>query len=124
MAGWAVDTSSVTTALAALRKRLPASVSSKFEQLAKTVEEQARTVHRYKRRTGKLQEATVAEEHRLEILGYLDESKAHYGKYVHDGQRSWQPDPFLTNAFNGFEGKMRREAQAAIDLEISRAGLS
>ena len=119
-----IDISEPVSALNKLSDLLGSRLESALKEQADTIEKQARTVHRYQKRTGKLQQATVAEATRSEITGYLDEGIAHYGKYVHDGQRSWAPDPFLDNAFHGADFKIRVAAEKAFDSAIIGAGLS
>lgn len=58
-----------------------------------------RPTGRYYRNSGHLEDSIRV---KIESDGgrvYLEESIADYGKYVHDGQRSWAPDPFVYDAF-------------------------
>ena len=65
-----------------------------------SVVQKARAVHRFDRKTGDLQKATKQFEESANTFGvHIDETIASYGKYIHDGQRGWAPDRFLTNAF-------------------------
>ena len=54
---------------------------------------------RYYRNTGRLEKSIQVEMMSDGGRVYLDEGIAYYGKYVHEGQQSWEPDPFIYDAF-------------------------
>lgn len=64
---------------------------------------EAKASHRFVSRSGNLERSIIPEvkQTRNNIIGrvYLKDSIANYGKYIHNGFRSWKPDPFLEKAF-------------------------
>jgi len=73
-------------------------ISAALKQAAPLIQSEARSKHRYQSRTGNLLRATTVVNTQTTIKAYVDEAKAKYGKYIHDGFKSWAPDPFLNNA--------------------------
>jgi hypothetical protein len=72
---------------------------------------------RYYRNTGRLERSVQVH---MESDGgsvYLDEGIADYGKYVHEGQRSWAPDQFVYDAFES----QRDEIDSDLTYAISQA---
>jgi hypothetical protein len=65
---------------------------------------EARLLHRFKTRTGNLERSIMSDikKEQDNIIGklFLQPSIADYGKWVHNGHGSWQPDTFLLNAKN------------------------
>jgi len=119
-----VDVSNALNAVNNLVAKLPKAVETAFAREAHVIENQARCIHKYKLRTGKLKSATFVQQNRMEIDGWLDETKAPYAQYVHDGTSDIQPDPFLANAFDSRTGEIERMAEAAVDAAISAEGLA
>ena len=113
----------VTDAIAGLNelKGFKSAIANALEKQAKVIQEKARKYHRYIRRTGTLENATVAEATEMDIIGYINESQAPYGKYVHEGHGTWAPDPFLEEAFESYDLSI---LEKAIDDEILNAGLA
>lgn len=66
--------------------------------IANIIEDEAKSNHRYKSRTGNLTSATKAVSTKDAVRAYIDDTKAKYGKYIHDGKGRWSPDPFLDKA--------------------------
>jgi len=121
---WDVDVSAPVNALGDLERSLPVSVERALQREAEKIQNTAQTKHRYTRRTGALMGATVAKATEMEIEGYIDESKAHYGKYVHEGHHSWAPDRFLTTAFEKASTTISRAVTTAISSAIKDVGLA
>jgi len=92
-------------------------LDEKFDKIAADIATDAKNHHRFITRTGALEESVTAEYTGNTVRAYLDESIAPYGKYVHDGQRSWAPDPFLENAFT----KHVRDIDGAIGEAVAKA---
>ncbi len=121
---WAIDVGAPVVALGDLVRKLPVAVERVLHKQGEALANKAQTVHRYKRRTGALQGATVAKATKMEIEGYIDESKAYYGKFVHEGHHSWAPDRFLTDAFASAENSIIKDIDSAISASIMNAGLA
>lgn len=95
--------------------KLPAAIENAVRREAKVqlgvVQKTARTFHRfqsesgrrpsgrYYRNTGRLERSVQVEMTDDGGRVYLDEGIADYGVYVHEGQRSWEPDQFVYEAF-------------------------
>lgn len=75
-------------------------------------EAEARANHRFKNRTGNLESnilsETVKTENGVDSKLYIHD-RASYGVYVHDGHRSWEPDPFIREPFFKFVEKIDNE---------------
>lgn len=87
-------------------KTVKDAVSKTFEYYLDMMKNYARNHHRFSSRTGNL---VAAIENKMRYLTgevYIDDLLAPYGVYVHNGQRSWRPDPFITRAFNAKESGM------------------
>jgi len=121
---WAIDVGAPVIALGDLVRKLPVAVERVLHTHAEALQNKAQTEHRYKRRTGALQGATVAKATKMEIEGYIDESKAYYGKFVHEGHHSWAPDRFLTSAFDNAENAIVESVDKSISASIVNAGLA
>ena len=82
---------------------------------AKFIQDEARDNHRYQSRTGNLRAATIARSYSGKVQAMINDAKAKYGKYVHSGQRSWPPDPFIDNAINNNLDHIDELIMAGID---------
>lgn len=89
----------------------------------KSVQEEARRQHRYKRRTGKLERSISVETTPEGGEVYIEEKTADYGKYVHEGFGKWSPDQFLISAFERKLPALDAALDRAIDDSIKKAGL-
>jgi hypothetical protein len=83
-----------------LTKKVERELGRELKKINKSAEKQAMTQHRYQRRTGKLQYATRGVVKDFVSTLMIDGRIAPYGRYVHEGQRSWAPDRFLVRAGN------------------------
>ena len=92
------------------------------------LEKTGKTEHRYKRRSGKLQDDTG---YRLEktfdgfVLNFgfganPSNSALKYRERIHDGFGTWQPDPFIYNAVDKNERTIEKFLNEAINQVISR----
>jgi hypothetical protein len=54
---------------------------------------------------------------------YIDDAQARYGKYVHEGTRRVDADPFLTDAFDSQQRVLDEDVDRAVDAAITQAFL-
>lgn len=87
------------------------------------VQEDAQNNHRYTRRTGNLERSIKIRNKRDGGMVYINEAQAPYGKFVHNGQRSWAADPFLYNAAIKNEPALNKDIDEAVDKAFRKAGL-
>lgn len=87
------------------------------------VSRDAKTIHRYKRKTGKLERGVREERRKDGGSVFVDDTYAHYGKYVHMGQRSWAPDEFVFRAGDANERDLDNLIDKAVDDVLKRSGL-
>lgn len=75
-------------------------VNKELHHIGRYLAKYAQDHHRYVHRTGNLKFATRywVDRAKARVRVYISETQAHYGKYVHDGHRSWSPDRFINNA--------------------------
>lgn len=85
------------------------------------VKEKAKKEHRYKRRTGNLERSVKTQETHDGGSVFIDDSQAPYGKYVHSGHGSWNPDEFLYDAQD--EKLLDKMIDDVIDKSIEKAGI-
>ena len=82
-----------------------------FEKLVNVLENisldivlEAKASHRFTSRSNNLERSIrnrIEQKHNKIISFFtLDNRIANYGKYIHEGFRSWKPDPFLFNAID------------------------
>lgn len=86
----------------------------------------ARNNHRHITRTGRLNRATTYKmsNRYSTVKFYINDMTANYGKYIHDGFKSWRPDRYLLKAVNRIAPKMYRDVSQAIAKIIKKNGLS
>jgi len=110
----AIEFSKIVDSLPGLPGEVKKELEAELLDIASSIEEEAKSQHRYNSKTGALESATKVEYVKNSgIYAYLDTGTAPYASYVHDGQRSWRADPFLEKAF-------KRHIRD-IDKAISRA---
>jgi len=77
-------------------------VASAMNEWGISVIRSARSKHRYNVQTGNLEKATELQDTnqtgRLQIVLWVNDAIARYGKYIHNGFKSWAPDRFLDGA--------------------------
>lgn len=83
---------------------------------------EARNAHRYTVRTGKLRSATRSAVKELTGELFVDDLKADYGVYVHQGHGTWAPDQFVYDAFKRGHPILDRAIDQAVDKAIKQAG--
>lgn len=89
--------------------------------IAKLIERYAQEEHRYEHRTGTLKSATKSTSYSTAtkkiISSYIDDGIADYGKYISKGFKSWEPDPFISDAIQNHWS----EIMAIIDRHLEMA---
>jgi hypothetical protein len=88
-----------------------------------TLQNQARRVHRYKRNTGTLERSIVSRKTKEGGTVFINEGACDYGKYVHMGQRSWNPDQFIFDAFDKTENILDSAIEKSVEKALTKAGL-
>jgi len=103
---------------------LPASMALANQQMGARATATARMRHRYHRRSGLLSSSTkfIADEHEATV--YIEDAAAPYGKYVHDGFRSWAPDQFIPEAIEASEEENLADIEKNLAADMRRAGFS
>ena len=82
-----------------------------FDKLVKVLENlsldiviEAKANHRFTSRSNNLERSIkyriVQSPNKIQSIFSLDNRIANYGKFIHEGFRSWKPDPFLFNAID------------------------
>lgn len=92
--------SSPVPAIKGFVRDLTKAVNDQIEADAIVTKIDAQNNHRYTVRTGNLRRNTTFKMDRRisAVKFYIDDVKAHYGKFIHDGFKTWSPDPFLSKA--------------------------
>lgn len=85
------------------------------------IETRAKVLHRFRSRTGSLVAAIESELYGLSGRVYIDDILAPYGKFVHNGQRTWAPDPFVYNAVSQLEGELTSVLKRTLEASIKEA---
>jgi len=121
-----VDISGTLADFAAAPEIIQTEVLKSAKEWLTTVQRIARMNHRYHTHTGHLEKSVQVDVGKTLDEGgkvYLELGIAKYGPYVHEGQRSWKPDRFLTTAAEqekpNLMPKLNEGMQRAID-EINR----
>lgn len=80
---------------------------------------EAQTVHRFKSQTGFLERSVISElnslSDRIVVSVLSSPTIASYGQHIHNGFRSWRPDPFITKAFEKFIPQIRSDINKIIE---------
>jgi len=82
------------------------------------ISNEAKSNHRYRSRSGNLKRATKTKSTKESIQAYIDEAMARYGKYIHNGSRSWAPDEFVEDAIKNNLDKIDRLIADSIDKKL------
>ncbi len=122
-----VDTSELRGVPEALEK-LSGTIHEKVVKVAirdflYSVQRDARSTHRYTRRSGNLERSVKVSTDKDGGSVYIDDGQAPYGKYVHNGQRSWAADTFIYDAVEKNEDELDRKIDAAIDQALKEVRL-
>lgn len=105
---------------------LPESLHQAFNSILGTslnkMQTYAQFTHRYITRTGILSSAIKSEVKDLVGELYIDENRAHYGKYVHEGHGTWAPDQFIYGSAQANTTNLEISLIQALDSVIREAG--
>jgi hypothetical protein len=117
-----VDFKDVSDSLDKLSDTLPEAVIDAIDDVASKIQRTAKTNHRYTRRTGRLAAAVKRETTDDSVTIYIDSALADYGKYIHDGFKSWSPDTFIDDAYAAHERDLSAAIDRAVDDTIKKLG--
>lgn len=85
------------------------------------MEDYAKSNHRFTSRTGTLVSSIRSDIYNLSGRIYIDDFLCSYGKFVHNGQRSWSPDQFIYDAYNALSDDIASEMRDQLEMiEIKR----
>jgi hypothetical protein len=86
----------------------------------------AKMVHRFNSITNNLENATqsMVAKNGLGVKFFIDDQKARYGKYIHEGFKSWGRDPYLRTQVENNIGKLTDAVEKAIDTASKESGLN
>ena len=85
------------------------------------MQRRAKILHRFRSRTGNLVSAIESELYGLSGRVYIDDMVAPYGKFVHNGQRTWAPDPFIYDAVAELEDELSTALKQTLEASIQKA---
>ena len=102
----------------------PALANKALENGLELIEDEARSRHRYTRRSGRL--ASSVRSMASAGIGkvYLDRGMAAYGPFIHEGFGSWAADQFVYEAVDRRQDEVYRLIERAINEAITKSGLS
>jgi hypothetical protein len=83
-------------------------IKQAIAEMEPVLEQTAQTSHRYNNRTGNLMRATKVDANKYSLKAYIDDKTASYGKFINNGFKSWQPDPFISNAIDYNKEKIKQ----------------
>ena len=83
-----------------LDKDISKNVNIALTKIGIKVSNEAKRAHQYQNGTGNLRAATTywLNKSLSKLRVFIDEDKADYGKYIHNGFKGWSPDRFIDNA--------------------------
>lgn len=84
------------------------------------IQRRAKILHRFRNRTGNLVSAIESEVYGLSGRVYIDDMLAPYGKFVHNGQRTWAPDPFIYDAVAELEDELTTSLKKTLEKTIEK----
>ena len=90
------------------------------EDATELVTIQAKNNHRFNSRSGNLERSIKAELRDLDSFAFVDDSQAVYGKWIHDGFRTWAPDEFMTDALERKKQEILRLINNAVNRAVRR----
>jgi len=117
------DYEDATRALTEFSKDIKDEVEAVLEETFKKVVKEAQSVHRFRNRSGRLVSAVQAEIKGYTARAFIDDGLAPYGGFIHDGFKTWAPDPFLADAFQRNASSIDRAFETSISRVIQRLGL-
>ena len=118
-----IDSSKLLKALEIAPREVEKELRVEMKHQMAQVQALARRNHRYKTDTGFLERSVKSKVDKLSGTTFLDDGIADYGKYIHEGFKSWRPDQFLYRAFSRLTSKIVKGMQDAVNRAIRKAGL-
>ena len=119
-----LDDKKVIAALKLMPDKLEDALNKSLTDVFYHMAVEARNSHRYKVRTGNLRSATRSAVKELTAELFVDDVKAYYGVYVHEGHHNgaWPPDQFVYDAFKRGEPRLMEAIDRTVDKVIKDAG--
>jgi phosphoribosylaminoimidazole-succinocarboxamide synthase len=122
-----IDSKELTDSLLKVSNTLEENITVEMNKISDVIIKEAKTSHRFKSKTGNLVEATKKElgidRKSVQALYTIDDVKAPYGKYIHDGKKGWSADKYLENSVVRNEKNIEKAVETGIDNTIKKAGL-
>ena len=120
-----VDVSKVVSAFKRFPEEMSAIIRVEMRNQMASVQEHARTFHRFTTRTSMLERSILQNVSQSGLAGevYLNKGIAPYGLFVHQGHGSWRSDQFVYMAFAVKAQQIVRALQKAITDALIRVGL-
>jgi hypothetical protein len=117
------DTKSLKRVLSKIPNEIYDEVRVEMKQVVSDIQREARVKHRFKNHTGMLRKSIATKVLDKGFTGevYFDTDIADYGIYVHEGHGTWERDPFITDAFDRNEPRIRENLEKAIQRGINNA---
>lgn len=117
-----VDLSDVEDGFRKLERNLRKNITEGLTIATDKAISEAKSKHRFVTRSGTLLNSLLNQTRGYTAKAVISDAIAPYGKYIHEGHRSWAPDPFLEDAFKKHEVDIVREVEDQIDSVIKKAG--
>jgi hypothetical protein len=105
-----------------LGRSITTAASKQIKQEMSEIVRTAKKDHRYTHRTRNLEKSTLTNDAMppLTAEGHLDDGIAFYGKFIHQGFRTWSPDQFLYNALDQRKEQVQHNIEMAIEEAIRK----
>jgi hypothetical protein len=125
-----VDLSNFEREMAAMPNTVMRGARRGMRTFLETVQEDARHVHRfmstsgirpsgrYYKNTGMLEKSIMVRVEKDEGKVYFEEGVVEYGKYVHEGHGTWNPDQFIYGAFDRDKDRAQEMIEYGVDQQI------
>jgi hypothetical protein len=117
------DPSPVENALNNTVRDLPGTFTTIHSQMGTRAVAAARMRHRFSSRSGALSSAVQSSADKDAATVEINAVSAPYGTYVHNGQRSWKPDPFVLNAIVATTNDNLHDLEKEFANSLRRNGL-
>ena len=101
----------------AIDRQIRQGISNGIEKVMPKLEAYAKTNHRYVNQTGNLTNSISTRKLEMGLSLFAD---ANYASYVHDGQRSWTPDPWIADTIKNNEDLIIKTIEEEIAKELKR----
>jgi len=120
-----IDVSDALRGLNILIQGIKTGMGKTQGEIALLLERDARRQHRFKQKTGALQEATIGDvlDNASVVELYIDSARASYGEYVHEGARGRAPDPYVYEAMARNKNNIQQMYEKLYEDAIVNANL-